>query len=311
MTSRLYVVATPIGNLSDLGERARRILLEVDLVAAEDTRVTQVLLRHVGARARTIRADEHNQQRAAQSVLEHLRAGHSVALVSDAGTPAISDPGNAIVAAAHEAGFAVVPIPGPSAVTALLSAAGLPDGPFLFEGFLPARASNRDARLKLVAQAADQAGATLVLYEAPHRITATLEAIAQHFGAHRTIAIGRELTKTFEEIWRGTAAEAPQWLAQRPERTRGEFVIAIGRAPATALDAQASAGTSIDPQELLASLLPELGTSRAVRLAQRLTGLAHRELYARALALNGEAGEQKDDLPDDAGRQPGPLGDER
>ncbi len=311
MTSQLYVVATPIGNLSDLGERARRILLEVDLVAAEDTRVTQVLLRHVGARARTIRADEHNQQRAAQSVLEHLRAGHSVALVSDAGTPAISDPGNAIVAAAHEAGFAVVPIPGPSAVTALLSAAGLPDGPFLFEGFLPARASNRDARLKLVAQAADQAGATLVLYEAPHRITATLEAIAQHFGAHRTIAIGRELTKTFEEIWRGTAAEAPQWLAQRPERTRGEFVIAIGRAPATALDAQASAGTSIDPQELLASLVPELGTSRAVRLAQRLTGLAHRELYARALALNGEAGEQQDDLPDDAGRQPGPLRDER
>lgn len=311
MTSRLYVVATPIGNLSDLGERARRILLEVDLVAAEDTRVTQVLLRHVGARARTIRADEHNQQRAAQSVLEHLRAGHSVALVSDAGTPAISDPGNAIVAAAHEAGFAVVPIPGPSAVTALLSAAGLPDGPFLFEGFLPARASNRDARLKLVAQAADQAGATLVLYEAPHRITATLEAIAQHFGAHRTIAIGRELTKTFEEIWRGTAAEAPQWLAQRPERTRGEFVIAIGRAPATALDAQASAGTSIDPQELLASLVPELGTSRAVRLAQRLTGLAHRELYARALALNGEAGEQQDNLPDDAARQPGPLVDER
>jgi 16S rRNA (cytidine1402-2'-O)-methyltransferase len=311
MTSQLYVVATPIGNLSDLGERARRILLEVDLVAAEDTRVTQVLLRHVGARARTIRADEHNQQRAAQSVLEHLRAGHSVALVSDAGTPAISDPGNAIVAAAHEAGFAVVPIPGPSAVTALLSAAGLPDGPFLFEGFLPARASNRDARLKLVAQAADLAGATLVLYEAPHRITATLEAIAQHFGAHRSVAIGRELTKTFEEIWRGTAAEAPQWLAQRPERTRGEFVIAIGRAPATALDAQASAGTSIDPQELLASLLPELGTSRAVRLAQRLTGLAHRELYARALALNGEAGEQQDDPPDDAGSQPGPRRDER
>ena len=311
MTSRLYVVATPIGNLSDLGERARRILLEVELVAAEDTRVTQVLLRHVGARARTIRADEHNQQRAAQSVLEHLRAGHSVALVSDAGTPAISDPGNAIVAAAHEAGFAVVPIPGPSAVTALLSAAGLPDGPFLFEGFLPARASNRDARLKLVAQAADQAGATLVLYEAPHRITATLEAIAQHFGAQRTIAIGRELTKTFEEIWRGAAADAPQWLAQRPERTRGEFVIAIGRAPATALDAQASASTSIDPQELLASLVPELGTSRAVRLAQRLTGLAHRELYARALALNGEAGEQQDDLPDDAGSQPGPRRDER
>lgn len=304
MTSRLYVVATPIGNLSDLGERARRILLEVELVAAEDTRVTQVLLRHVGARARTIRADEHNQQRAAQSVLEHLRAGHSVALVSDAGTPAISDPGNAIVAAAHEAGFAVVPIPGPSAVTALLSAAGLPDGPFLFEGFLPARASNRDARLKLVAQAADQAGATLVLYEAPHRITATLEAIAQHFGAQRTIAIGRELTKTFEEIWRGAAADAPQWLAQRPERTRGEFVIAIGRAPATALDAQASASTSIDPQELLASLVPELGTSRAVRLAQRLTGLAHRELYARALALNGEVGERQDDPPDDAGRQP-------
>ena len=148
-------------NLSDLSERARNTLCAVDVVAAEDTRVTQVLLRHIGARARMISAHEHNQQRAAQTVLEHLGAGRSVALVSDAGTPAISDPGNAIVAAAHRAGFQVVPIPGPSAVATLLSGAGLSDGPFLFEGFLPARAKAREQRLAIVSEAADRAGAKL------------------------------------------------------------------------------------------------------------------------------------------------------
>ena len=283
MSNQLYVVATPIGNLSDLSERARNTLCAVDVVAAEDTRVTQVLLRHIGARARMISAHEHNQQRAAQTVLEHLGAGRSVALVSDAGTPAISDPGNAIVAAAHRAGFQVVPIPGPSAVATLLSGAGLSDGPFLFEGFLPARAKAREQRLAIVSEAADRAGATLVIYEAPHRIGDTLAAIAQRFSDGRLIAIGRELTKTFEELWRGPSTDGLAWLLERPERSRGEFVIAIDAAPAESPDDQKQ--QSADAQKLLEKLLAELSTSRAVRLAQELTGLPHRELYAMALGI--------------------------
>lgn len=286
MAGRLYVVATPIGHLSDLSPRAADTLRRAEVVAAEDTRVTRVLLRHVGSPAKTMAAHEHNQRAAADAVLEHLRAGRSVALVSDAGTPAISDPGNLIVAAAHEAGFAVEPIPGPSAVVTLLSAAGLSEAPFLFEGFLPARPKLRDARLATAAAAADAAGALLVLYEAPHRIAATLEALAARYGEDRTMAIGRELTKTFEEIWRGTAAQAPAWLAGKPERTRGEFVIAIDRGPPQDA-AQAPAHALPDADRLLQRLLEDLPTSRAVRLAQELTGRPHRELYARALALRG------------------------
>lgn len=289
MTNRLYVVATPIGNLSDLSPRAAETLRTVDVVAAEDTRVTRVLLRHVGSAARTMAAHEHNQRAAADSVLEHLRAGRTVALVSDAGTPAVSDPGNLIVAAAHEAGFVVEPVPGPSAVIALLSAAGLSEAPFLFEGFLPARPKNRDSRLGIAAGAADAAGALLVLYEAPHRIASTLAALAAHYGETRLLAIGRELTKTFEEIWRGPAAQAPEWLAARPERLRGEFVIAIDRrTPAEAAEAEGGAH-AIDAHRLLARLLQDLPASRAVKLAQELTGLPHRELYAKALALRAEA----------------------
>ena len=296
MTNRLYVVATPIGNLSDLSPRAAETLRTVDVVAAEDTRVTRILLRHVGSTARTMAAHEHNQRAAADSVLEHLRAGRTVALVSDAGTPAVSDPGNLIVAAAHEAGFVVEPVPGPSAVIALLSAAGLSEAPFLFEGFLPARPKGRDARLAVASGAADAAGAILVLYEAPHRIAATLDALAQRFGSERLLAVGRELTKTFEEIWRGPAADAPAWLAGKPERLRGEFVIAIDRCPPPQEDASASAAAAIDAERLLARLLEDLPTSRAVRLAQELTGLPHRTLYARALELR--AAESAEEDPD-------------
>lgn len=272
------------------------MLRDADVVAAEDTRVTRVLLRHVGSQARAISAHGHNARAAAAAVLEHLREGRTVALVSDAGTPAISDPGSAVVAAAHEAGFTVVPIPGPSAVATLLSAAGLSEAPFLFEGFLPARPKHRDERLDAVARAADAAGAILVLYEAPHRIAETLDALAaRHAG--RRIAIGRELTKTFEEVHRCLAEDAPAWLAARDERRRGEFVIAIDRAPA---DAGSAAPTgALEPQRLLQRLLQDLPTSRAVRLAQELTGLPHRDLYAQALALKA-AGAEGDDEDEDA-----------
>jgi len=293
MTSRLYVVATPIGNLSDLSERAAQTLRSVDVVACEDTRVSRVLLRHIGSDAKTISAHEHNQRKAAEAVLAHLEAGRSVALVSDAGTPAISDPGTLIVAAAHEAGHPVVPIPGPSAVAALLSCAGLSDAPFLFEGFLPARAKARDARLAVVQAAADSIGAIVVLHEAPHRIEATLRALATRYGATRTVAIGRELTKTFEEVYRCPADRAPAWLEERPERVRGEFVIAVDGAGENAAGqgagAAATAAGPIEPDALLARLLEDLSPSRAVKLAQELTGLAHRELYSRALSLGAKA----------------------
>ena len=301
MTSRLYVVATPIGNLSDLSERAARTLREVDVVAAEDTRVTRVLLRHVGSAAKPISAHAHNERAAAEAVLSQLRAGRSVALVSDAGTPAISDPGNAIVAAAHDAGFAVVPVPGPSALAALLSCAGLSDAPFLFDGFLPARAKSREDRLATVGAAADAAGAVLVLYEAPHRIEATLAALARRYGALRRIAVGRELTKTFEEIFRGPASDAPAWLDAHAGRKRGEFVIAVDRAPdpGDAANAQAAARPALAPEKLLRRLLDDLSPSRAVRLAQELTGIPHRELYALALELrDARPGEQ---APDESG----------
>ncbi|HEY5632638.1 MAG TPA: 16S rRNA (cytidine(1402)-2'-O)-methyltransferase [Burkholderiaceae bacterium] len=283
MTSTLYVVATPIGHLSDLSPRAGETLRSVAAVAAEDTRVTRVLLGHAGSKARVFSAHAHNEASAAERVLALLAEGHDVALVSDAGTPAISDPGSAIVAAAHDAGFTVTPVPGPSAVTALLSAAGLAPGPFLFEGFLPTRPAAREARLAIACEAADRAGAILALYEAPHRVGATLQAIVARCGGERRVALGRELTKRFEEIYRGPAGGARDWLAARPERGKGEFVIAIEAAPRSAAsDAEAGGDQA---RSVLAQLLAHMPTSAAVRLARELTGAPHKALYAMALEM--------------------------
>lgn len=288
----LYVVATPIGNLSDLGERAGEVLRSVTLVAAEDTRVSRRLLERVGSRARTTSAHRHNEQRAAADIVERLRAGEDVALVSDAGTPAISDPGSAIVAAAHAAGARVIPIPGPSAVTTLLSASGLGGDAFVFGGFLPARAGERDRRLRELARSATIAQATLVVFEAPHRIAATLAALPAVFGAAREIVLARELTKRFEQVVRMPAGEASTWLAADADRARGEFALAIAAAPAGESDPADAAGGSAyagrdraSLERLLRRLLEDLPPSRAVRLARELTGVAHRELYALALEL--------------------------
>lgn len=283
MTGTLYVVATPIGHLSDLSPRAGETLRSVAAVAAEDTRVTRVLLGHAGSKARVFSAHAHNEASAAARVLALLAEGHDVALVSDAGTPAISDPGSAIVAAAHDAGFAVTPVPGPSAVTALLSAAGLAPGPFLFEGFLPTRPAARDARLAIACDAADRAGAVLVLYEAPHRVAATLQAIVARCGGERRVALGRELTKRFEEIYRGPAGGAHDWLAARPGRGKGEFVIAIDAAPRAAAPDAGAGGD--EARRVLAQLLAHMPTSAAVRLARELTGAPHKTLYAMALEM--------------------------
>lgn len=308
----LYVVATPIGHLSDLGARAADVLRAVDVVAAEDTRTSRVLLGQIGAHARLMAAHRHNERDAGTKIVALLAEGRRVALVSDAGTPAVSDPGARIVAMALHAGFRVVPIPGPSAPVALLSACGLVEGPFHFEGFLPPRARARTARLAALAQMPH----AFVLFEAPHRIAQTLPAIAAACGADRWIAIGRELTKRFEEIHVCRAGEAPGWLATGPHRERGEYVMVVaapGHDPLWSGDRTASArpsgappveageatpdapigsatpgtpGASVDVQALLVALLDELPVSRAVKVAVRATGLPHRTLYRLALALN-------------------------
>ncbi len=304
----LYVVATPIGNLSDLGQRAGDTLRHVRWVAAEDTRVSRVLLDRIGASARLLTVHQHNEHSAAATLIGRLRDGDDVALITDAGTPAISDPGSQIVAAAHAQGLRVIPIPGPSAPVTLLSAAGLPPSPFLFEGFLPPKDKARDERLHALRRHADALGAHVLLFEAPHRIDRTLAAIARSHGPARRLVIGRELTKKFEQIVTLDAGEALAWLDARPEHRRGEFVIAIAAdaAPPTGTLSPASdaAGPPADagleselvdwpaaahglatPRALLQRLLRDLPTSRAVRLAEELTGQPHKALYALALSL--------------------------
>jgi len=302
----LYVVATPIGHLSDLGTRAAEILRSVDVVAAEDTRTSRVLLERVGSRASPIAAHRHNEREAGERIVALLAQGRDVALVSDAGTPAISDPGARIVAMVLRAGYRVVPIPGPSAPIALLSACGLVEGPFHFEGFLPTRAKARAARLAVLARMPH----AFVLFEAPHRIAATLPAIASACGDARWLALGRELTKRFEEIHVCRAGDAPAWLATDPKRERGEYVLVVAApdyepehvarhdAPAggtadvapgsagtlTAQEAEAGAGVvTVDVGALLAALLDELPVSRAAKVAGHATGLPHRVLYRMAL----------------------------
>lgn len=276
----LYVVATPIGHLSDIGLRARDILTRVDVVAAEDTRVARVLLDHVGARPTLIASHAHNEMRTAQSIVERVRDGRSVALITDAGTPGISDPGARVVAAAHAAGLTVRPVPGPSAVVALLSAAGLDEPRFRFEGFLPARPTARRERLARLARS----DAVVVLYEAPHRIVETVDDLAAALEPQRTVVIGRELTKRFEQIHRTSAAELPAWLAADSDRRRGEFVLAFDAAPPIEAGEDAA-------DAWLEALCAELPPRQAARIAAKATGVKANVLYARALTVRGARGE--------------------
>lgn len=281
----LYVVATPIGNLSDISQRAIDTLRQVRWIAAEDTRVSRVILQKIGATAPMLSLHAHNEIAATPRLIERLQHGESVALISDAGTPALSDPGALLIAAAHDAGIVVIPIPGASAALALLSCAGLPPGPFLFQGFLPDRTKQREQRLTQLLKQLDRQGAHLVLFEAPHRIAACLASLAAVFPPERTIAIGRELTKLHEQIYRGQVGAAAQWLAADANRQRGEFVIAVAAAPRTEVSL-VSDEVTIEVDSLLRRLLPDLALSQAVRIAQDLTGRPHRELYQRALTLN-------------------------
>ena len=277
----LYVVATPIGNLRDVTLRALDILGTADVIAAEDTRVTATLLARYAIATRPRALHRHNEAREADAIMAELAAGRSVALVTDAGTPAVSDPGARLVRAARAAGHRVVPVPGASAVAAAVSAAGLVAERFAFVGFPPRTAK---ARRELLATLASWPVA-LVFYEAPHRIAATLRELAEALDPDRMVTLARELTKAFETIVSMPLAEAHAWIAADANRTRGEFVLIVDvpKAPSAA-DADAP-----EADRLLRALVAELPPARAARVAAALTRLPRDELYARALALKASA----------------------
>ena len=272
----LYVVATPIGNLGDLSPRALKVLDGVDLIAAEDTRVTGALLSHFGVRRKMLALHEHNEAEASAGVLDQLRKDRSVALVSDAGTPLVSDPGFALVREARALGFPVIAVPGPSAAVAALSIAGLPTDSFLFAGFLPARDEARGHRIQELAAEPR----TVVVYESTHRILDTVAALAEVLGPERRVCLARELTKLFEESHAAPARELLAWLRADENRQRGEFVLVIEGAETTAAAPR-------EAERVLKTLLKELGASKAAKLASELTGLPRKELYAVAVRLGG------------------------
>lgn len=274
------MVATPLGNLGDITLRALEVLRTADVVAAEDTRVTAVLLRHYGIATRPLSLHEHNETRRAAHIESLLRSGKSVALVSDAGTPAVSDPGARLVAALRAAGLPIVPIPGPSAAIAAVSAAGLAAERFVFLGFLPVAPKARRALLASVGRLP----LALVIYEAPHRLSRTVADLVDALGGDRDIVIAREITKRFETIARLSLAEAPGWLDADPNRTRGEFVLVID-APADSPAVEGDTLDSLAVDALLQALSEELPPTRAARVASSATGLSRDVLYERLRAL--------------------------
>jgi 16S rRNA (cytidine1402-2'-O)-methyltransferase len=275
----LYVVATPIGNLRDVTLRALDILRTADVIAAEDTRVTTTLLRRYGIATTPVSVRAHNEARASDRIVEALRAGRSVALVTDAGTPGISDPGARLVRAVRDAGLAVVPIPGASALATAVAAAGLRAERFAFLGFLPAQDKARRVLLEPLAALP----IALVLYEAPHRVRETVEALRELLG-ERDLVMARELTKAFESIHVLPLADAPQWLAADPNRVRGEFVLIVD-APA---QAHAPATLSAQDEQWLRALLEELPPARAARVVAEVTGASRQACYARAMEIKDE-----------------------
>ena len=273
------MVATPLGNLRDVTLRALDVLASADVIAAEDTRVTTVLLRHYGIATRPLSMHEHNEARRVAHIERLLRAGKSVALVSDAGTPAVSDPGARLVAAIRCAGLNVVPIPGANAAVAAISAAGLIAERFVFMGFLPPAAKARRALLASVAQLP----LAIVIYEAPHRAARTIAELTQSLGGARTIFIAREITKKFETLARLPLDGAEAWLDADPNRQRGEFVLVVDRPADTASEGDGTLPFDVD--RLLAALAQELPPTRAARVAADATGLARDGLYAKIRAL--------------------------
>lgn len=276
-TGRLAVISTPIGNLGDLSPRARDELAAAELVAAEDTRRTGQLLTTLGLSRPLVSLHEHNESERIVELLEKLRGGARIALVSDAGTPLLSDPGFELVRRVAQEGMPVVAVPGPSAITAALSIAGLPTERFTFEGFLPARLAERRARIAELRHETR----TLVFFEAPHRIAESIEDLAAGFGAERRAAVARELTKVFETVYRGTLSQLASQAREDANFARGEITVVVEGA------ARRPAGDQ--PREQLDAtlgvLLTELSPSKAAALAARLTGAKRNDAYARALEM--------------------------
>lgn len=275
----LYIVATPIGNSADISLRALHLLNIADAVACEDTRNTAQLLTRYGLHKPLIAAHQHNEHEVAAKLIQRLQAGERIALVSDAGTPAVSDPGAIIVDAVRAAGLRVSPLPGASAAISALSASGLLNDQFYFVGFLPAKAGQRES----VLQGLTQVPASLIFYEAPHRILESCQALLQAFGGSRRIVFARELTKLFEEIHRCTLAEAAHWLAQDSHREKGEYVVIVEGAKADQAD------DDLEAKRILTILLAELSVKQAAALAAQITGKKKNALYQMALEMKEQA----------------------
>jgi 16S rRNA (cytidine1402-2'-O)-methyltransferase len=274
----LYVVGTPIGNLRDMSFRAIEVLKQVDVVAAEDTRVSARLLQHYGITAKLVSLHEHNEARSGARLLQLILQGHSVALISDAGTPGISDPGARLVSAVRAEGCSVTPVPGASAVVAALSVSGLAADRFLFYGFPSPRSPERRKELGTLAHY----DCTLVFFESPHRIEESVRDMALILGGERHIVIARELTKLFESVHACPLKDAASWLCTDDHRRKGEFVLVVQGAPAVAPAAE-------DAFETLEILLSELPLKQAVALASRISGAKRNALYARALEMKNQS----------------------
>jgi len=277
MSGKLFIVATPIGNLEDMTPRARQTLAEVDLIAAEDTRHTGRLLSHFGVKSRLLALHDHNEEQVVSKLVAALRSGQSIALVSDAGTPLVSDPGYRLVQAAHASGIAVSPIPGPSAVTAALSVAGLPTDRFCFEGFLPAKKAARRSALKTLGRETR----TLVFYESVHRIADVLADLCDAFGRERAAFVGRELTKMHEQCVQDTLGSLRDKIADGSIVGKGEFVIVVA-------GGHELAESSLEIDRLLQALAAHLSARDAARVAAEATGLKRNDLYKRLLSIRSQ-----------------------
>jgi 16S rRNA (cytidine1402-2'-O)-methyltransferase len=274
MSGTLFVVATPIGNLEDMSPRARQTLAEVDLIAAEDTRHTGRLLSHLGVKTPQFAMHDHNENRAANSLIKELQSGKSVALVSDAGTPLLSDPGYRLVQAAHRVGIRVSPIPGPSAMTAALSVSGLPIDRFCFEGFAPAK---RGARLKKLRELARESR-TMVFFESVHRIADCLDDMVETFGSNRPAFLGREMSKLHEQCLTTTLGDLAERVEQGEITLKGELVIIVG-------GVATPTGPGFDTDQLLLELADALPPKKAAAIAAKVSGEKRNALYQRLLDL--------------------------
>jgi len=275
MSGTLYIVSTPIGNLDDISRRAIAVLGEVDWVAAEDTRHSQRMLEQLGIRSRLISCHDHNESARSEELVARLQSGEQGALISDAGTPLVSDPGYRLVRACHQADVRVVPIPGASALLAALAAAGQPSDRFLFEGFVPAKGAPRQQAIERLAKLS----VTSIIYEAPHRVLSFLEALKASVEKDREISLCRELTKQFETIRMGTVADICDWVVSDRNQQRGELVLVLSPAAQTA-------DWSEQDQALAKSLLAELPVSRVAKIMAAHTGLKRQAVYALLEAMN-------------------------